>query len=65
MHEAYLQTILDTALDPYWVIDREGRILDANPAASAATGYSREELLLMRALDVSTDPGGLERWQPR
>ncbi len=33
-----------------------GQILDANPAALALYGYDREELLQMRALDLSAEP---------
>jgi PAS domain S-box-containing protein len=40
-----LRTVLDTAQDGFWMLDGEGRIVDANPAACAMTGYDREELL--------------------
>ncbi len=33
-----------------------GRFLDANPAASALYGYSIEELLTMRPVDISAEP---------
>ncbi|HET8734745.1 MAG TPA: PAS domain S-box protein, partial [Anaeromyxobacteraceae bacterium] len=50
--ERYLHTVLDTALDGFWAIDGEGRIVDVNPSYCAMTGYSRDELLTMRVADV-------------
>jgi len=55
-----LETILRTALDGFWVTDREGRLVDVNPAACDMLGYSRDELLRMRVdeLEVeSAEPG--------
>ncbi|MGA8890854.1 MAG: PAS domain S-box protein [Anaeromyxobacteraceae bacterium] len=51
-NERYLRTTLETALDSFWTIDREGRIVDVNAAACEMLGYSREELLRMRVSDV-------------
>jgi PAS domain S-box-containing protein len=45
--EARSHTILRTAQDGFWAVDRQGRILDANEAACELSGYSREELLTM------------------
>jgi PAS domain S-box-containing protein len=45
--------------DCLFLHDLEGRLLDANPAAVAAYGYSREELLAMRVVEL--DPDYVER----
>ena len=38
-----------------------GAVLDANPAASEMYGYSHEELLQLRAMDISSQPEETER----
>ncbi|AGA29461.1 PAS domain S-box protein [Singulisphaera acidiphila] len=40
--------------DAIWVHALDGRLLDANPAASRMLGYSREELLRMNTSDVDS-----------
>ncbi|GAB6052961.1 PAS domain S-box protein [Magnetospira thiophila] len=40
-----------TALEVYWA-DQTGRLVEANPAACKALGYTREELLALRVADV-------------
>jgi PAS domain-containing protein len=37
--EVFLASILDGIAQPVWVVDHEGAILFANPAAVAALGY--------------------------
>ncbi len=44
--------IVETAIDGFWTTDTEGRILDVNEAYVRLSGYSREELLTMRATDL-------------
>ncbi|MBD3173579.1 MAG: PAS domain S-box protein [Armatimonadia bacterium] len=44
--------VLCTARDGFWIIDEEGRILDANPAAAAMLGYTSGEMLSMSIADV-------------
>lgn len=41
----YWKTIFDTLRDGLIVVDMQGRILAANPAAEAITGYTADELL--------------------
>jgi PAS domain S-box-containing protein len=44
--------ILRTAMDGYMLLDTEGHILEVNTAYSRMSGYSQQELLLMRISDL-------------
>lgn len=44
--------ILHTAMDGYFRADRQGRILEANPAFSQMSGYDIKELLSMNIADI-------------
>jgi PAS domain S-box-containing protein len=46
--EDFLAAVLQTAAQPIWVVDREGLIRFANPAAVAALGYDAAKELLGR-----------------
>ena len=61
--ERQLRAVLDTAMDAFWVLDEEGRILQVNDAACAVSGYAREELLALRVADVEArlDPEQLRQ----
>ncbi len=59
-HAQYLRTILDTALDGFWVVDPAGHLVDVNPAYCAMTGYTKEELLRMRISDLEAEEGADE-----
>jgi PAS domain S-box-containing protein len=50
--EQQYHTILQTALDGFWVVDMQGRFIDVNEAYCKIIGYSREELLRMNIQDV-------------
>ena len=50
--ESFLRSVLDTALDGFWIVDDDGRLLDVNPAYCEMTGFRREELLGMRITGV-------------
>jgi len=50
--EVQNRTVLRTALDGFWVVDIQGRILEVNDAYCNLTGYGREELLKMSIPDV-------------
>jgi len=44
--------ILQTAMDGFWKIDREGNFIDINEVACKMLGYTREELLQMKISDI-------------
>ncbi|MBL8796700.1 MAG: PAS domain S-box protein [Planctomycetia bacterium] len=48
-----LQALFDNALDAILLTDAEGRYVDANPAACALFGYSKEELLQKYAWEMA------------
>ncbi|MCF7936169.1 MAG: PAS domain S-box protein [Synergistales bacterium] len=50
--EARFRNYIEHAPHGIFVADSDGNYVDANPAASAITGYSREELLSMNLLDL-------------
>jgi len=50
--EARYHGLFTSAADAIVIADDEGRYLDANPAASELLGYSRDELLGLRVVDV-------------
>jgi PAS domain S-box-containing protein len=50
--EEEYRTIINTAMDGFWIVDMRGRFLDANDAYCRLIGYSRDELLTMRIQDV-------------
>jgi len=50
--EEKYHTILETAMDGFWVADVEGRILEVNDAFCRMSGYSKEELQAMRIDDL-------------
>jgi PAS domain S-box-containing protein len=53
-----LRNILETSLDGFWRVDRQGHLLDVNPTYCLQSGYSREELLAMQVsyLEAKEDP---------
>lgn len=61
-----LQALFDNTLDAVLLADDEARYVDANPAACALLGHSREELLGMTVWDVTPAPSrqaGQELWR--
>ena len=46
------RAILQTALDGFWLVDMQGRLLQVNQAYCRMSGYSEDELLHMRVADV-------------
>jgi PAS domain S-box-containing protein len=50
--ECYLQTILQTAADGFWIVGAQQELVEVNEAYCAMSGYTREELLGMRIGDI-------------
>ncbi len=42
------RTIIQTAMDGFWLADKQGRLLEVNEAYCRMSGYSAQELLAMR-----------------
>ncbi|WP_348643599.1 PAS domain S-box protein [Rhizobium lusitanum] len=53
--EERFRLLVDNTLDDFFLHDMTGRFLDVNDRACNNLGYSREELLGMRAVDLSLD----------
>ena len=53
--EELSQKIIGAAMEGFWMIDLEGNLVDVNEAYCRMSGYSREELLSMRASDVEVN----------
>lgn len=61
--EIEYRTLVQTAMDGFWIATRDGVFLDVNAAYCNMVGYSREELLSMRIgdLEVNESPEQLEQ----
>jgi PAS domain S-box-containing protein len=46
------RTILQTAMDGFWLVDTQGCLLEANEAYCRMSGYSMQELMTMRIADL-------------
>jgi len=46
------RTILQTAMDGFWLVNMEGKILEVNDAYCHIIGYSKQELLSMNIADL-------------
>jgi PAS domain S-box-containing protein len=46
------RTILQTAMDGFWLVDTEGRLLEVNETYCRMSGFSVQELLTMRVPDL-------------
>ena len=49
------ELVLQTAMDGFWVIDKDGRIIEANRAICSILGYSHKELIGMNIKDIDAD----------
>ncbi len=61
--EARFRALVEQAADAFFLLDNEGRILDANQSACDSLGYSRAELLAMNIADVSTEVVEERQWE--
>ncbi|HEY8906015.1 MAG TPA: PAS domain S-box protein, partial [Rhodoferax sp.] len=50
-----LQAVLQTTLDGFFRADKQGRLLQVNPAYCAMSGYTQDELLQMSVLDLEAN----------
>lgn len=50
--EEHLRTILQTAMDGFWLVDLDGRVLEINDAYCQMSGYNKQELLAMKITDL-------------
>ncbi len=53
-HEQHLRAVLESALDGFYVVDTQGRLVEVNDAYCVMSGYTREELLRMRVADLES-----------
>lgn len=44
--------ILQTAMDGFWIIDLNGKLIDVNEVAHKMLGYTREEILKLNVTDI-------------
>ncbi len=50
--ERYLRAIIETTAEGFWMVDKNGCFIDANATYCRMIGYTKEELLTLRARDV-------------
>ena len=50
--EKQYETIIHTSMDGFWLVDKQGNIVDVNNSYCKMVGYSREELLKMKVADL-------------
>ena len=50
--EKHRESILQSAMDGYWLTDTEGRLIEVNDTYCRMSGYSEAELLAMRVSDL-------------
>jgi PAS domain S-box-containing protein len=62
MAEARLRGVLDGVPDAVLISDEAGRYIDANRAAEALVGYTRDELRQMRIGDLAVTPPDSPAW---
>ena len=53
--EERTHNILRTAIDGFWIVDMQGRLLEVNEAYCRMSGYTREELLRMSIFELEDD----------
>jgi len=47
--------VLETAMDGFWIVNLQGRLLEVNEAYCRICGYSRQELLSMSIFDLESN----------
>jgi len=51
----YMQSVLRTTQDGFWVLDTEGNFIDVNRAYCEMSGYSRDQILQMKVPDIDAE----------
>ena len=51
-NERHYRTFIETAMDGFWLTDKQSNLLEVNDAYCKMSGYSREELLSMTVADL-------------
>ena len=59
-HDARYRTAIESSSDGFWVVDVDGKILDANDAYARRSGYTREELLKLHVSDLEVQQASPE-----
>ncbi|MFA6242095.1 MAG: PAS domain S-box protein [Candidatus Hydrogenedentales bacterium] len=54
------RTIIQTAMDGFWLADMKGRLLLVNDAYCRMSGYTQDELLTMKIFDLEAEESGTE-----
>jgi two-component system, cell cycle sensor histidine kinase and response regulator CckA len=52
LNESRYRTIIETAMDGYWIVNTKGKFLEVNDAYCNMIGYSQDELLSMSIPDI-------------
>jgi PAS domain S-box-containing protein len=62
-NEERYKTILNTTMDGFWMVDDEGRIIEANDSYCRMSGYTREELvgITVASLEVIESPEDIKK----
>ena len=50
--EKFKSKIIETSIDGFWLVNSEGRLLEANPAAARMLGYSLTEMQNLKISDI-------------
>ena len=54
LHDERYRTLFQTAMDGFWIVDRQGNLLTVNAAYCQMSGYSEQELLTMSINDLES-----------
>ncbi len=52
--ESQIKSILQTAMDGFWIVDKEAKFIEVNEIACKILGYTREEMLELRITDIES-----------
>ncbi len=59
-NEEQRQTILQAAMDGFWMLDAQGRIMEVNAAYCSMSGYTQQELTSMTISDIEAEETSAE-----